>query len=314
MLIGCPIKFTKTLFQYQTAFAEKNLNDLKYEMLEKQVGLLNSELKALKAVNDILKKSLINVVGPRSKLMNDINIATGRILHQHITNASDSNLRSMQNPLTRKLNRPTPPPPQQAQAECSNLFQENAPESVTKNKENLSNIPIPGNFRPIQNQRKINRPTPPPPQQQTHAETSDLNKVVVANVKVPNINRPKGTSLNKLPADQTRPPSNVIGQKRSRQTTSPDIVVVDLETKVEASSPQPSYQQRLQSLADQQKSTSQNIRSTSTPTNSSESPKQATEIMCTDSADNETEFFIGEDHSPDSELRQGYTSIYCETY
>ena len=32
MLIGCPIKFTKTLFQYQTAFAEKNLNDLKYEM------------------------------------------------------------------------------------------------------------------------------------------------------------------------------------------------------------------------------------------------------------------------------------------
>ena len=282
-------------------------------MLEKQVGLLNSELKALKAVNDILKKSLINVVGPRSKLMNDIEIATRRILHQHITNASESNLRSIQNPLTRKLNRPTPPPPHQA--ECSNFFQENAPESVAKNKENLNNIPIPGNFRPIQNQRKINRPTPPPPQQQTHAETSDLNKVVVANVKVPNINRPKVTpALNKLPADQNRPPPSVIGQKRTRQTSSPDIVVVDLETKVEASSPQPSYQQRLQSLADQQKSTNQNVRTTDTPTNRSKSPPSTSEITCTDSADNETEFFIGEDHSPDSELRQGYTSIYCETY
>ena len=248
-------------------------------MLEKQVGLLNSELKALKAVNDILKKSLINVVGPRSKLMNDIEIATRRILHQHIANASESNLRSIQNPLTRKLNRPTPPP-HQAQAECSNLFQENAPESVTKNKENLKNIPIPGNFRPIQNQRKINRPTPPPPQQQTLAETSDLNKVVVANVKVPNINRPKVTpALNKLPADQARPPTNVIGQKRSRQTDSPDIVVVDLETKVEASSPQPSYQQRLQSLADQQKSSNQNVRATDSPTNSSKSPPTTTEIV-----------------------------------
>ena len=97
-------------------------------MLEKQVGLLNGELKALKSVNDMLKKSLINVVGPRSKLMNDIEIATRRILHQHITNAAESNLR--QNPLTRKLNRPTPPPPpQHAQAECSNFFQESGPES-----------------------------------------------------------------------------------------------------------------------------------------------------------------------------------------
>ena len=43
-------------FQYQTAFAEKNFNDLKYEMLEKQVGLLNGELKALKTVNDMLKE------------------------------------------------------------------------------------------------------------------------------------------------------------------------------------------------------------------------------------------------------------------
>ena len=47
-------------FQYQTAFAEKNLNDLKYEMLEKQVGLLNGELKALKTVNDMLKEGFSN--------------------------------------------------------------------------------------------------------------------------------------------------------------------------------------------------------------------------------------------------------------
>ena len=279
-------------------------------MLEKQVGLLNGELKALKSVNDMLKKSLINVVGPRSKLMNDIEIATRRILHQHITNAAESNLR--QNPLTRKLNRPTPPPPpQQAQAECSKFFQENGPESVAKNKENLNNIPIPGNFRPIQNQRKLNRPTPPPPQQ-GQPETSEPSKVVVANVKVPGQNRQKVIpALNKLPADQNRPPTNLIGQKRSRQTASPEILVVDLETKVEASSPQPSYQQRLQSLADQQKSTNQNVRSI-TPTNNSTSPPPTTEVTCTDSADNETEFFIGEDHSPDSEIRQGY--IYCETY
>ena len=278
-------------------------------MLEKQVGLLNGELKALKSVNDMLKKSLINVVGPRSKLMNDIEIATRRILHQQMTNTAESNLR--QNPLSRKLNRPTPPPPpQQAQAECSNFFQENGQEFVAKNKENLNNIPIPGNFRPIQSQRKLNRPTPPPPQH-AQPETSEPNKVVVANVKVPNSNRQKVIPLNKLPADKNRPPTNVIGQKRSRQTASPDIVVVDLETKVEASSPQPSYQQRLQSLADQQKSTNQNVRSI-TPTNSSTSPPPTTEVICTDSTDNETEFFIGEDHSPDSELRQGY--IYCETY
>ena len=279
-------------------------------MLEKQVGLLNGELKALKSVNDMLKKSLINVVGPRSKLMNDIEIATRRILHQHITNAAESNLR--QNPLTRKLNRPTPPPPsQQAQAECSNFFQESGQESVAKNKENLNNIPIPGNFRPIQNQRKLNRPTPPP--QQAQSETSEPNKVVVANVKVPNCNRQKVIpALNKLPADQSRPPTNVIGQKRTRETSSPDIVVVDLETKIEASSPQPSYQQRLQSLADQQKSTNQNVRSITPTNNSTSSPPPTTEVTCTDSTDNETEFFIGEDHSPDSELRQGY--IYCETY
>ena len=248
-------------------------------MLEKQVRLLNGELKALKSVNDMLKKSLINVVGPRSKLMNDIEIATRRILHQHIASA---------------------------------------PESAIKNKENLSNVPIPGNFRPIQNPRKLNRPTPPPPPQQAHAELSDLNKVVVANVKVPNSNRPKAIPAQKLPADQKQPPRNTIGQKRNRQTASPEIIVVDLETKVEASSPQPSYQQRLQSLADHQKSTSQNIRTTdTTQPNASKSPQQTTEIpvvTCTDSADNDTEFFIGEDHSPDSHIRQGYTSIHCKTY
>ena len=48
------------LIKFQTAFAEKNLNDLKYEMLEKQVGLLNGELKALKTVNDMLKEGFSN--------------------------------------------------------------------------------------------------------------------------------------------------------------------------------------------------------------------------------------------------------------
>ena len=36
-------------------------------MLEKQVGLLNCELQALKTVNDMLKKNLMNVVGAKSK-------------------------------------------------------------------------------------------------------------------------------------------------------------------------------------------------------------------------------------------------------
>ena len=84
-------------------------------MLEKQVGLLNSELTALTSVNEMLKTNLINVVGAKSKLMNDIEVATRRIFNHHIRSVTS------------------------------------VPESGSKNKENLSNIPIPGNFRQMQN-------------------------------------------------------------------------------------------------------------------------------------------------------------------
>ena len=170
------------------------------------------------------KKNLINVVGAKSKLMADIEIATGRIFKHHISNVPESS-------------------------------------NVTKNghqkchqKEN--NIPPVSQQNPARN-RPLNRNTPPPQlqtalqqqavqQQQARnaGEMTALNKMVVANVKVPNPSRPKPAQ--KLPADQVKTASHGpigIGQKRSRQTTSPDIVVVDLETKVEASSPPPSYQQ-----------------------------------------------------------------------
>ena len=173
-----------------------------------------------------VKKNLINVVGAKSKLMADIEIATGRIFKHHISNVPES------------LN-------------------------VTKNcnqkchqKEN--NIPPVSQQNPARN-RPLNRNTPPPqlqtalqqqavqqPQARNAGEMTALNKMVVANVKVPNPSRTKPAQ--KLPDQRSeiRTTSNGpigIGQKRSRQTTSPDIVVVDLETKVEASSPPPSYQE-----------------------------------------------------------------------
>ena len=95
----------------------------------------------------MLKNNLVNVVGAKSKLMSDIEVATRRIFNHHIRSVTS------------------------------------VPESGSKNKENLSNIPIPGNFRQIQNTKKVNRVTPPPPQQHTlgfimiDASFSPINKV-----------------------------------------------------------------------------------------------------------------------------------------
>ena len=184
--------------------------------------------------------------------MADIELATGRIFKHHILNVPESsnvnkNLKCHQNENVmppsgpcrpnpkRKLLRTTPPPHQ----------------------------PPSQHPQAIHPPRKLNRATPPPQQQQAgaqqvqamsaaEAQIAALNKIVLANVKVPNPTRPKAAQK-QLPVDQNRLVDqnrqvdqnrpNVIGQKRSRQTTSPDIVVVDLETKVEASSPEPSYQQ-----------------------------------------------------------------------
>ena len=70
---------------------------------------------------------------------------------------------------------------------------------------------------------------------------------------------------------------------------------------------EPIKQQRLQSLADQNRLSGQNIeaaRRSVTPNNSNipRDTQEATEIACSDSPDNETEFFVGEEHSPDSQI------------
>ena len=45
--------------------------------------------------------------------------------------------------------------------------------------------------------------------------------------------------------------------------------------------------------------------------NSNKSPRaREAKVSCTDSPDIETEFFVGEDHSPDSQISQGYTYEY----
>ena len=66
----------------------------------------------------------------------------------------------------------------------------------------------------------------------------------------------------------------------------------------------PFCQQRLQSLADQKRLFAQNTntaRQNVPPSNSNKSPRA--EVACTDSPDTEAEFFVGEDHSPDSQIR-----------
>ena len=80
---------------------------------------------------------------------------------------------------------------------------------------------------------------------------------------------------------------------------------------------EPIKQQRLQSLADQNRLSGQHIetaRRSVTPNNSNiprsgpRDAQDAAEIACSDSPDNETEFFVGEEHSPDSQISQGYKS------
>ena len=77
----------------------------------------------------------------------------------------------------------------------------------------------------------------------------------------------------------------------------------------------------MQSLADQNRLSGQHIetaRRSVTPNNSNiprsgpRDTQEATEIACSDSPDNETEFFVGEEHSPDSQISQGYKLSNCK--